>query len=65
MPPLGDLFRADDIEALWAYVMAGEEEVTRACGGRHANFPTAVSAGGGRRDFLRVFAISEEQPHAK
>jgi len=24
MPPWGDLFKADDIEALWAYVMAGE-----------------------------------------
>ena len=25
MPPWGDLFAADDIEALWAYVMAGEK----------------------------------------
>ena len=24
MPPWGDLFKADDVEALWAYVMAGE-----------------------------------------
>jgi mono/diheme cytochrome c family protein len=24
MPPWGDLFNADEIEALWAYVMAGE-----------------------------------------
>jgi mono/diheme cytochrome c family protein len=26
MPPWGDLFAADDIEALWAYVMSGEEK---------------------------------------
>ena len=26
MPPWGDLFKPDDIEALWAYVMAGEKE---------------------------------------
>jgi mono/diheme cytochrome c family protein len=26
MPPWGDLFQADDIEALWAYVMAGEKK---------------------------------------
>jgi mono/diheme cytochrome c family protein len=26
MPPWGDLFAADDIEALWAYVMAGEKK---------------------------------------
>ncbi len=26
MPPWGDLFPADDIEALWAYVMAGERK---------------------------------------
>src|SRR4051794_25179788 len=26
MPPWGDLFQADDIEALWAYVMAGERK---------------------------------------
>ena len=25
MPPWGDLFRPEDIEALWAYVMAGEK----------------------------------------
>ena len=25
MPPWGDLFKADDIEALWAYVIAGEK----------------------------------------
>ena len=24
MPPWGDLFKPDDIEALWAYVVAGE-----------------------------------------
>ena len=24
MPPWGDLLQADDIEALWAYIMAGE-----------------------------------------
>ena len=24
MPPWGDLFKGDEIEALWAYVMAGE-----------------------------------------
>ena len=24
MPPWGDLFKADDIDALWAYVRAGE-----------------------------------------
>lgn len=26
MPPWGDLFKADDIDALWAYVMAGEKQ---------------------------------------
>jgi mono/diheme cytochrome c family protein len=26
MAPWGDLFQADDIEALWAYVMAGEKK---------------------------------------
>ena len=25
MPPWGDLFKADEIEALWAYVIAGEK----------------------------------------
>jgi len=25
MPPFGDLFKAEEIEALWAYVMAGEK----------------------------------------
>ena len=25
MPPWGDLFNADDIEALWSYVVAGEK----------------------------------------
>jgi len=25
MPPWGDLLQADDIDALWAYVMAGEK----------------------------------------
>jgi mono/diheme cytochrome c family protein len=25
MPPWGDLFKPDDIEALWAYVVAGEK----------------------------------------
>ena len=25
MPPWGDLFKPDDIDALWAYVMAGEK----------------------------------------
>jgi mono/diheme cytochrome c family protein len=26
MPPWGDLFKQDDFEALWAYVMAGEKQ---------------------------------------
>jgi mono/diheme cytochrome c family protein len=26
MPPWGDLFKSDEIEALWAYVMAGERQ---------------------------------------
>ncbi|MBV8288409.1 MAG: cytochrome c [Hyphomicrobiales bacterium] len=26
MPPWGDLLKGDDIEALWAYVMAGEKK---------------------------------------
>jgi mono/diheme cytochrome c family protein len=26
MPPWGDLLKGDDIDALWAYVMAGERE---------------------------------------
>ena len=26
MPPWGDLFKPDEIEALWAYVIAGEKE---------------------------------------
>jgi mono/diheme cytochrome c family protein len=26
MPPWGDLFQPDEIEALWAYVMAGERK---------------------------------------
>ena len=26
MPPWGDLFKSDDIEALWAYVVAGEKK---------------------------------------
>ena len=26
MPPWGDLFKADELEALWAYVMAGEKK---------------------------------------
>ena len=26
MPPFGDLFKGDDIEALWAYVIAGERK---------------------------------------
>jgi mono/diheme cytochrome c family protein len=26
MPPWGDLFSAEEIEALWAYVMAGEKK---------------------------------------
>ena len=26
MPPWGDLFSADEIEALWAYTMAGEKK---------------------------------------
>lgn len=26
MPPWGDLFKGDEIEALWAYVMAGEKQ---------------------------------------
>ena len=26
MPPWGDLFKPDDIDALWAYVMAGEKQ---------------------------------------
>jgi mono/diheme cytochrome c family protein len=26
MPPWGDLFQDEDIEALWAYVMAGEKK---------------------------------------
>jgi mono/diheme cytochrome c family protein len=26
MPPWGDLLKTDDIEALWAYVMAGEQQ---------------------------------------
>ena len=26
MPPFGDLFKPDEIEALWAYVMAGEKQ---------------------------------------
>jgi mono/diheme cytochrome c family protein len=26
MPPWGDLFKADEIEALWAYAMAGEKK---------------------------------------
>src|SRR5216110_444178 len=25
MPPWGDLFKPDDVDALWAYVMAGEK----------------------------------------
>lgn len=25
MPPFGDLFKPEDIDALWAYVMAGEK----------------------------------------
>jgi mono/diheme cytochrome c family protein len=25
MPPWGDIFKGDEIEALWAYVMAGEK----------------------------------------
>lgn len=25
MPPWGDLFKSDDIDALWAYVVAGEK----------------------------------------
>ena len=26
MPPWGDLFKSDDIDALWAYVIAGEKQ---------------------------------------
>lgn len=26
MPPWGDLFKADEIDALWAYVIAGEKQ---------------------------------------
>ena len=26
MPPWGDLFKAEDIDALWAYVVAGEKK---------------------------------------
>lgn len=26
MPPWGDLFKSEDVEALWAYVMAGEKQ---------------------------------------
>jgi mono/diheme cytochrome c family protein len=26
MPPFGDLFKPDEIEALWAYVIAGEKQ---------------------------------------
>ena len=26
MPPWGDLFKPEDIDALWAYVMAGEKQ---------------------------------------
>ncbi len=26
MPPFGDLFKPDEIDALWAYVMAGEKQ---------------------------------------
>jgi mono/diheme cytochrome c family protein len=26
MPPWGDLFQTDDVEALWAYVMGGEKK---------------------------------------
>lgn len=26
MPPWGDLFKTEDIDALWAYVMAGERQ---------------------------------------
>ena len=26
MPPWGDLFKAEDIDRLWAYVMAGEKQ---------------------------------------
>jgi mono/diheme cytochrome c family protein len=26
MPPWGDLFKQDEIEAIWAYVIAGEKE---------------------------------------
>jgi mono/diheme cytochrome c family protein len=26
MPPWGDLFKSDDIDALWAYVVAGEKQ---------------------------------------
>ena len=26
MPPWGDLFKGDEIDALWAYVMAGEKQ---------------------------------------
>lgn len=26
MPPFGDLFQPDEIEALWAYVIAGEKQ---------------------------------------
>ncbi len=26
MPPWGDLFKAEEIDALWAYVMAGEKQ---------------------------------------
>ena len=26
MPPWGDLFKSDEIDALWAYVMAGEKQ---------------------------------------
>ena len=26
MPPWGDLFKPDDIDALWAYVIAGEKK---------------------------------------
>ena len=26
MPPWGDLFKTDDIDALWAYVVAGEKQ---------------------------------------
>src|SRR5258708_8355668 len=56
MPPWGDFFKPEQLEALWAYVMAGEPILTPSPPPRNA--PARIFEGGAAPRLSLVFSLA-------